>query len=414
VKIDFEFGRDPGRCFLHIKENAISLSLHEDPIYTFDRAGRLTTAVTMDMTYRRGLNNRMCVTWRDPESRFMRRTRWLMPDEVLAILQRVHHDIRSVQWSLESTDSIHDVPVAAFLPWIRRLAGFDPPAYEADAARYARVYKPVTILPPDQYLALVLQATEGCHYNRCLFCGFYRDRAFRIKTADEFRAHLDEVLAFLGEGVLLRKTVFLADANALSIPQDRLVPLLDALHQRFAFGRARAGAGDGACSFDGISSFMDVFSGEVRSVEAYRELGDRHVRRLYLGVESGCAELLHFLRKPQGPEDVVGTVGAIKAGGLNVGIILMLGIGGVRYDSRHVEESLELVSALPLDGGDRVFLSEFVAFPEAEYPAMSQAAGIRPLTPEEIDSQREALTSGIRHLFPGIKVASYNAEEFLY
>jgi len=38
--------------------------------------------------------------------------------------------------------------------------------------------KPVGILPPDQYMAVVLQAAEGCAFNTCTFCDFYRDRSF--------------------------------------------------------------------------------------------------------------------------------------------------------------------------------------------------------------------------------------------
>ncbi|HEY8496839.1 MAG TPA: hypothetical protein VIK98_07420, partial [Limnochordales bacterium] len=37
----------------------------------------------------------------------------------------------------------------------------------AEEERFRRVYVPISILPPDQYLSIVLQATEGCTWNRC-------------------------------------------------------------------------------------------------------------------------------------------------------------------------------------------------------------------------------------------------------
>ena len=46
------------------------------------------------------------------------------------------------------------------------------------------VYSPVGILPPDQYLALVVQATRGCAFNTCTFCDLYRD-GYRVKSAAE-------------------------------------------------------------------------------------------------------------------------------------------------------------------------------------------------------------------------------------
>ena len=58
----------------------------------------------------------------------------------------------------------------------------------AGGCRAFAAVSPASILLP-QYLALVLQATEGCSYNRCTFCDFYRDRPFRIKSADVAGAH---------------------------------------------------------------------------------------------------------------------------------------------------------------------------------------------------------------------------------
>src|SRR5690606_30427165 len=75
----------------------------------------------------------------------------------------------------------------------------------AEKERFDQVYRPISILPPDQYLSIVLQATEGCTWNRCTFCTFYQDRPFRAKTEDEFARHVEGVRALLGKGVLMRK-----------------------------------------------------------------------------------------------------------------------------------------------------------------------------------------------------------------
>ena len=55
-----------------------------------------------------------------------------------------------------------------------------PPSFCASSAgcRFRR---------PTSTSSVVLQPTEGCHYNRCTFCDLYRDRPFRIKTPAEFR-----------------------------------------------------------------------------------------------------------------------------------------------------------------------------------------------------------------------------------
>ena len=98
-------------------------------------------------------------------------------------------------------------------------------ALDEDAARFRSIYTPVAILPPDQYLAVVVQATEGCSWNRCTFCDFYRQQPFRIKGDGEFRSHVGDVVSFFGTAIGLRRSIFLADANALVIAQDRLLRL---------------------------------------------------------------------------------------------------------------------------------------------------------------------------------------------
>ena len=76
----------------------------------------------------------------------------------------------------------------AALDALARITAWSPSRLAEDAARFRQIYKPVSILPPDQYLSIVLQATEGCSYNRCTFCTFYRDRPFRIKSPSRVRS----------------------------------------------------------------------------------------------------------------------------------------------------------------------------------------------------------------------------------
>jgi len=404
--------------FLNVKNNAVSLTLDEITVYTFDRAGRLVTAVIDGRTYRRGLDNRLLCKWRERKGvSWVGRRLWFSDIEVRQFLEGVHDNVRTALSALErcafeqNADLQSKSGIDEAIDWLRRVAAFDVESLARDAERMSSIYRPVTILPPDQYLSLVLQATEGCNYNRCTFCSFYRDRPFRIKPPEEFRNHISNVLAFLGDGITLRRSVFLADANALCMPREQLLPLLDLVNEMLPMRSAASAKGH---ALEGIGSFVDAFSDPVRTTRDYAELKDRGVRRLYLGVETGSRELLRFLRKPQKPEDVRETVDALKGAGLSVGVILMLGIGGDRFAARHVEESLDLLNSLPWSKGDLVFLSEFVEFPNLEYPELAAKAEIRALSAEQMEEQYHALRNGIRRTGSVPKIAPYNAEEFIY
>jgi radical SAM superfamily enzyme YgiQ (UPF0313 family) len=293
-------------------------------------------------------------------------------------------------------------------------------AYEADRQRFLKTYKPVPILPPDQYLALVLQATEGCHYNRCTFCHFYRGRPFHIKSEPEFRAHVAAVQGFLGAEAGLRRTIFLADANALVIPMPRLIPLFAAINDSFEIAASQLSGAALArwkashpLGITGIYSFIDAFTGIHKPAEAFAELAARGLRRIYIGMESGHVPLLEWLRKPSMPADVRAVVQAAKSAKVHVGVIVMLGIGGARYAAGHVADTIAVVNTLGLDQDDILYFSEFVDEAGSEYAASAEMDGVQPLTGTAVRAQARAIRAGLRFEHAP-KIAAYDIREFLY
>jgi radical SAM superfamily enzyme YgiQ (UPF0313 family) len=284
------------------------------------------------------------------------------------------------------------------------LQGWDWKALQADAARFAQVYRPVSILPPDQYLALVLQATEGCSHSQCTFCDFYRDRSFRVKGSDELRAHIAAVRAFFGPAMPLRKSLFLADANALVVPMARLRGWLDVIAETHVLPGA------------GIYSFIDAFDVHRKSLAEWAELAARGLRRVYIGMETGDAALLAFLRKPGTVEDGVEAVGTLKGAGVAASVIVMTGIGGDRYAEAHVAGTISALNAMPLGAGDIIYFSPFVDQPGSEYAELAAAAGIHPLAEAEIAAQEAAIRAGLRPWDPGHspQCSRYDIREFIY
>jgi hypothetical protein len=280
---------------------------------------------------------------------------------------------------------------------VEAAAGFDVLAAEADSRQFAAVYTPVSILPPDRYLALVIQITEGCHWNRCTFCSFYRRRPFRVKSLPEFASHVAGVIDFFGRGLALRRGIFLGDANALLLPADALEPRLDLLARRLPVL-----AGD-------TSAFIDVFTGHRRSAGDFAAMRARGLRRIYLGMETGDDELLTCLNKPQT------VVEAAKSAGVHVGVIVRAGVGGRAYRDRHVRATLDALSRMRLGGGDLVYVSAFEAPADGPYADWARGAGITALALDEVSDQvEELLRATARIVGAGTRVAPYDIQEFLY
>ena len=238
--------------------------------------------------------------------------------------------------------------------------------------------------------------------------------------------------SFFGGALSYRKSIFLADANALIIPQNQLLPIFDAVNAEFALHpRKLRGVSDPRAldhdalkqweaqhpiHFDGIYSFIDAFTTRRKTAREFAELAERGLRRVYIGLESGDAELLKFLGKPNTPDDVLQLACHVKAGGVALGVVILVGAGGERYAAQHVERTAELVNAMPLDSDDLVYFSELVDYPGSEYSARTQDAGIQPLSIEQIEQQmaqmRAAFQFANRDTAP--KVSYYDIREFIY
>jgi hypothetical protein len=393
---------------LSLKPNSLTISLQspgDSQVYSFDGEGRLWTAMLEGVSFRRGLNGRMVAKWQTGGGSGRER-RWLPEGERAQVEERSRLMIAALAEALQSGEAALNAPLPeTALPYLRRAACFDQERYRQDVAQYHRVYQPIGILPPDQYMAVVLQATEGCSFNTCTFCDFYRDRRFRIKPPEEFKTHAQAVKDYLGEGLHLRRTIFLGDANALVVPMPRLMQLMEVVHAVYDVER-----------LGGIYAFLDGFSGEKKSETDFARLRDRGLKRIYIGMESGNAELLRLLKKPGQPEDVLQAVKTIKAAGIAVGIIVLLGAGGRVYAERHVRDTVAAINAMPLDLDDLIYFSELVESEGLEYTRDAYQRQLKPLNSAERIAQGEAIEDrlvfteerGVPH------ISRYDIREFVY
>ncbi len=396
------------------------------PTYAFDSVGRLIHVFDGNKNYLRSLDNRFLSKWREGGKRI----RWIPTEEAKPIVEG-SYEIASRALNSLSSGKFQVLPApkssSTSIPYLheglRIVSQWDWEKLEEDAKRFKRIYKPVSILPPDQYMALVLQATEGCWYNKCTFCTFYRDRRFRIKNPQEFEKHILEVKAFFGTAISLRKSIFLADANALMVSYRTLASILDVVHKHFDIMPAtltkeerirwRTGHPNG---MHGIYSFIDAFTTGRKTSEEWHEIAKKGVRRAYIGMETGHAPLLEFLRKPGTPEDILNAVRELKNAGIAVGVIILIGAGGDKYYKGHIEDTAKLLSSMPLDHEDLIYFSRFVPVPGAPYIEIADKSGVRPLSPAEMEIQEQQIKARFTPMNPKDrpKFSVYDIREFIY
>nr|MBN1229750.1 radical SAM protein [Anaerolineae bacterium] len=374
----------------------------QSEVFSYDLAGRLWSAYVHGRTFRRAMNGQVQARWTAQDGQ--RRRHWVLNDEANDLITHVCQAVCSLKSWTNKGCFFTPLP-REWSEALDRACEFDIRQHQDDAAVFRKIYKPIGILPPDQYMALVVQMTEGCSFNTCTFCNFYKDRPFRIKPPVELTEHIREIKEHLGDGITMRRSVFLADANALVIPMKQLVERVSIVNQQL--NTPQNGY---------LFSFLDAFSGTQKSRADYAALKELGLRRIYIGLESGHNDLLRFLNKPGTAEEALEAVNTMKSSGINVGVIVLIGAGGHVFSEAHIADTASVINQMRLDSGDFLYFSELVTTENLPYTLSADTYGIRPLSPDECQRQ----TAGIRrHLrFDGKssspRISRYDVLDFIY
>lgn len=388
------------------KINSLTVSIetkNETQVFSFDKFGRLWTALVEKISYRRGLNGAIVAKWSSGKEILHRK--WLDKQEQEWLLNLAHQTTSALLHENYTSKAVFSPPIDdTTVLDLTKLAEISHIFYENDVSNYHSVYKPVGILPPDQYISVVLQLTEGCSFNKCTFCSFYRDRPFLIKSPNDFDQHITNVKNFLGNGLSLRRTIFLGDANALVVPTNKLIPLVEKIHDHLDVEK-----------LGGIFAFLDGFSGERKSTSDYQKLRDLGMNKIYIGLESGNNQLLKFLNKPGSAQDALNAVRTIKSSGISVGIIVLLGAGGKQYGAKHITDTIDIINQMNLDEHDLVYFSELIESEGLEYSQKAFSENLEPLSRSERQEQRRIIEEQLFFSDSGTPhISTYDIRDFVY
>lgn len=384
-----------------------TMSPDRETVLSFDREGRMIGFFQRGMTYRRSLDSRVVVRWREQGKR---KRRWLTNDKTIALFKTVYGLAENIfaeqRGTLQAKNAVStdasNISSNKQSELLHRLATeilrWTPEKLLAQREAFHAVYTPIPILPPDQYKSIVLQATHGCTWNRCTFCNFYQGQRFQLRPIETFEEHIQGVLRFLGEGIRLRNGIFLGDGNALALKPRRLVAYIDLIKKYLPQHP--------------LYGFVDVFSGERHTRDEWKTLADLGLKRVYIGMETGYDPLLAFLNKPGSQQETIALVHDMKAAGLNVSLIVMVGIGGHEFKEQHTKATVEALRAMPLEKGDLLYLSPFVEHTESEYSRRRQEQHLHPMSEEEVEAALQSMAKQTRAL--NIQTGRYDIRDFLY
>ncbi len=193
-------------------------------------------------------------------------------------------------------------------------------------------YEGMIFRPPSEAGSLILQVTVGCSYNRCTFCGAYQGKSFRIKRFEEIQEDIDEASSYRSQ----IQRVFLADGDALAMPQRELLRILE--YVKLRLNRVeRVGI---------YANAKDILRKDVEELKALKNLG---LGILYLGLESGNSEILKRIKKSGTVDQLIRAGRRVKESGILLSVTVILGIGGVEKSQAHAADTGKVLSEMDPD-----------------------------------------------------------------
>lgn len=190
-------------------------------------------------------------------------------------------------------------------------------------------YEGAIYRPPSEAYSLILQVSVGCSHNKCTFCGSFKDKKFRVKSFEEIKEDVEEAKQY----ARYVKKVFLADGDALIIPQKRLLPIVELVKESFP-------------KLERIGVYGNVKSILKKPVEDLKLLKELGVGILYLGVESGDQVTLDKVCKGTTLDKMEQAAARVKEAGITLSVTVLLGLGGVERSRIHAEETGKFLSRI--------------------------------------------------------------------
>ncbi len=194
---------------------------------------------------------------------------------------------------------------------------------------FVDIYEGSIYRPPSEAYSLILQATIGCSWNRCTFCVAFQGKEFRAKSLAELERDVDVVHPHHSDTT----RIFLADGNALCLPTDELVAMLEMLYSRFK-------------RLERVTIYGGPLDLKEKSVEELVRLRKAGLTMVYFGLESGDDEVLRRVKKGAVAQTMIETALKVKEAGLTLSVIYIIGLGGTELTKEHARETARVINAM--------------------------------------------------------------------
>lgn len=184
--------------------------------------------------------------------------------------------------------------------------------------------------PPSEARSLILQTTIGCSHNACIFCVSYKEKMYRVRG----KKGIAEDLLNIPDSLKQRITrVFLADGNALAMPKQDMIEVLQTLWEELP-------------SLQRVGTYGYAKDVRDKTDDDLNEIQEAGLGIVYLGLETGNDNLLRWSRKGITSKDNIEACTRIRNAGISLSLTIILGLGGKQGSENHAITTAEALNEI--------------------------------------------------------------------
>ncbi len=178
--------------------------------------------------------------------------------------------------------------------------------------------------PPSEAGSYLIRVVRGCNWNRCAFCGMYKDIKFEQRKKEEVLRDIDMISKIFPK----TRSAFIGDSNPL-IHKD-IVEIVRYLKNKHP-------------ELERITAYARIKTIANMPEEKLKALKEAGLTRLHMGLESGDEEVLRLVNKGITPEDAVKACQkATKY--FEVTFYVITGLGGVERSDKHAKNTAKVIN----------------------------------------------------------------------
>ncbi|MBO7713127.1 MAG: radical SAM protein [Methanobrevibacter sp.] len=177
----------------------------------------------------------------------------------------------------------------------------------------------------------ILEITYGCSWNKCVFCDMYKGVKFGASPMEHIEEDLQELATIYPRN--LRK-ITVANGDPFALSTKRLLEISDLIRKYFP-------------EISVISCQTSIRNLMHKKQEELDQLYEAMYDDIYIGLESGCDEVLKLLNKGYDANQAYETLERLQKSKIKYIALLMGGAGGKKYREEHVRDTAKLLSTYP-------------------------------------------------------------------